>query len=231
MRNYLLIGGSRGIGAAVANILSAQGDEFTVISRSDPGSIAGLNQHIPRDVILDDLSDIDVGKSIDGLVYLPGTINLKPFRSLKTSDFEEDFKVNVLGAVKVLKTFFPHLKKGHLPSVVMYSTVAVNQGMPFHSSVASAKGAVEGLVKSLAAEWAPTIRVNGIAPSLTDTDLASRLLDTQVKKENAEQRHPLRRVGEASDIAAMTCFLLSEKSAWVSGQIIGVDGGLSTLKV
>lgn len=231
MRKYLLIGGSSGIGAAAANILSAQGDEFHMVSRNNPGSMAGLIKHHSRDVLKDDLSDLDVGESLDGLVYFPGTINLKPFRTLKTTDFEEDFKVNVLGAVKVLKTFFPKLKKGHLPSVVMFSTVAVRQGMPFHSSVAAAKGAVEGLVTSLAAEWAPTVRVNAIAPSLTDTELAAGLLDTENKRENAEGRHPLRRVGEPSDIAAMTCFLLSEKAGWISGQVIGVDGGLSNLKV
>lgn len=231
MRNYLLIGGSRGIGAATANILSAQGDQFSIISRTKAPSIPGLRGHFSRDVLKDELSNVDAGESIDGLVYFPGSINLKPFRSLTTEDFQSDLNINIMGAVRTLKTFFPLLKKGKNPAVVLYSTVAVNQGMPFHASVAAAKGAVEGLTKSLAAEWAPTIRVNAIAPSLTDTDLASQLLDSDQKRSNAEKRHPLRRVGKAEDIATLTAFLLSEKSTWLTGQVIGVDGGLSTLKV
>ena len=231
MRTYLLIGGSGGIGAATAKKLSDRGDRYYMVSRTAPEQLSGLIRHFQMDVMKDDLSEIDIDENLDGLVYFPGSINLKPFRGLKEADFQEDFNINLLGAVKVLKTFFNKLKKGNQPSVVLYSTVAVGQGMPFHASVAAAKGAVEGFVRSIAAEWAPTVRVNAIAPSLTDTPLAGRLLDNDTKRENAEGRHPLRRVGTANDIAAMTAFLLSEESGWITGQIMGVDGGLSALKV
>jgi 3-oxoacyl-[acyl-carrier protein] reductase len=231
MRTYLLIGGSRGIGEATAKILSERGDKFFVISRTAPKKLPGLIRHFQLDILKDDLSFLDLGQSLDGLAYFPGTINLKPFRTLKEEDYLEDFHINVLGAIKALKTFSPLLKKGNSPSVLLYSTVAVVQGMPFHTSVAAAKGAVEGLVRSLAAEWAPTIRVNAIAPSLTDTDLAARLLDSDSKRENANHRHPLKRVGKAEDIASMSAFLLSGDAGWISGQVIGIDGGLSSLKI
>ncbi len=231
MRKYLLIGGSRGIGAETARILTQQGDQFYMISRSEPPQSSGLIEHYKADILKDDPGNIFKAEELDGLVYFPGSINLKPFRSLDWEDFQSDLDINLRGAVKCLKTYFPALRKGQNPSVVLYSTVAVGQGMPFHASVAAAKGAVEGLVRSLAAEWAPTIRVNAIAPSLTDTDLAAGLLDSEQKRENSKKRHPLREIGKAEDIAQMTAFLLSEKSGWISGQVMGVDGGLSTLKV
>ncbi|TVR79851.1 MAG: SDR family oxidoreductase [Saprospirales bacterium] len=231
MRNYLLIGGSRGIGAATSKLIHQNGDRYSILSRTVPSFQEGMKRHFQLDVIKDSLEGLEVGKTLDGLVYFPGTINLKPFRSLKEEDFIEDFQVNLLGAVKALKAFFPLLRKGNQPSVVLYSTVAVGQGMPFHASVAAAKGAVEGLMRSLAAEWAPTIRVNAIAPSLTGTSLAEKLLDSDQKRENADKRHPLRKIGQPEDIAEITAFLLSDKSSWITGQLIGVDGGLSTLKV
>jgi 3-oxoacyl-[acyl-carrier protein] reductase len=231
MRKYLLIGGSRGIGAETAKLLSEQGDQFYMISRSEPPVFSGLIQHYEADVLEDDLESVFQTDELDGMVYFPGSINLKPFRGLEMEDFESDLAINLKGAVKCLKAYFSALKKGKDPSVVLYSTVAVGQGMPFHASVAAAKGAVEGLTRSLAAEWAPTIRVNAIAPSLTDTDLAAGLLDSDKKRENAEKRHPLRRVGKTKDIANLTGFLLSDRASWISGQVLGVDGGLSTLKI
>ncbi|MCB0643299.1 MAG: SDR family oxidoreductase, partial [Phaeodactylibacter sp.] len=146
-------------------------------------------------------------------------------------DFQQDFEINVLGAVKVLKAARKALVKAGNASVVLYSTVAVGQGMPFHASVAASKGAVEGLARSLAAEWAPKVRVNCIAPSLTDTPLAAGLLSNAAKREASDKRHPLRRVGQPEDIAAMTTFLLSDKGNWISGQVLGVDGGMATLRV
>jgi NAD(P)-dependent dehydrogenase (short-subunit alcohol dehydrogenase family) len=169
---------------------------------------------------------------LDGIVYLPGTINLKPFRSLKEQDYIYDFQVNVLGAVKTIKANLQRLKKSsNYPSIVLVSTVAVSQGMPFHTSVAASKAAIEGITRSLAAELAPKIRVNCVAPSLTDTPLAEKLLNSESKIENSKDRHPLREIGEPEDIASMITFLLSNKSKWMTGQILHVDGGLSSLKI
>jgi NAD(P)-dependent dehydrogenase (short-subunit alcohol dehydrogenase family) len=149
---------------------------------------------------------------------------------LKVKDFEKDMQINVYGAIKTIKALLPKLNKND-SSIVMFSTVAVQQGMPFHASVAAAKGAVEGLTRSLAAEFAPGIRVNCIAPSLTDTPMAARLLGNDARREASEQRHPLKRIGSPADIAGMATVLLSPESSWMSGQIIGIDGGMSALRV
>jgi NAD(P)-dependent dehydrogenase (short-subunit alcohol dehydrogenase family) len=168
---------------------------------------------------------------IDGVVYCPGTINLKPFHRISIADFKQEMEVNFYGAIRLLQACLKGLKKSSSPSVVLYSTVAVQTGMGFHAGIASAKGAVEGLTRSLAAEWAPNkIRVNAIAPSLTETPLASALLSTPEKKEASDKRHPLGRVGRPEDIAEATVFLLSEKSSWMTGQILHLDGGMSHLK-
>jgi NAD(P)-dependent dehydrogenase (short-subunit alcohol dehydrogenase family) len=165
------------------------------------------------------------------VVYAPGTINLKPFHRISMDDFKKEMEVNFFGAVRVLQACLKGLKKSSTPSVVLYSTVAVQTGMGFHAGIASAKGAIEGLTRSLAAEWAPSkIRVNAIAPSLTETPLASALLSTPEKKEASDKRHPLGRIGSSEDIAASTVFLLSPQSSWMTGQILHVDGGMSTLK-
>jgi len=231
-KTYLIAGGSSGIGLALVKKLTAAGHHVTVISRTG-GNLAGLPNvtHLQKDLLTDDISDSELPDALDGAAYCPGSINLKPFRSLKPDAFLEDFNINLLGAVKVLQAAHKALKKAGHPSVVLFSTVAVGQGMPFHASVAAAKGAVEGLARSLAAEWAPNIRVNCIAPSLTDTPLAARLLSSDEKKEAAGTRHPLKRVGTAEEIASFAHFLLSQESGWMSGQVIGLDGGMSTLRV
>ncbi|WP_332911160.1 SDR family oxidoreductase [Algoriphagus boritolerans] len=168
---------------------------------------------------------------IDGVVYCPGTINLKPFHRISIADFQNELEVNFFGAVRVLQACLKGLKKSSSPAVVLYSTVAVQTGMGFHAGIASAKGAVEGLTRSLAAEWAPSkIRVNAIAPSLTETPLASALLSTPERKEASDKRHPLGRIGTSGDIAEATVFLLSPKSSWMTGQILHIDGGMSNLK-
>lgn len=231
-KTYLIAGGSSGIGLALVKKLTAGGHHVTVISRTGD-RLASLPNvtHLQKDVLTDDISDSELPEALDGVAYCPGSINLKPFRSLKPDAFLEDFNINVLGAVKVLQAAHKALKKTEHPSVVLFSTVAVGQGMPFHASVAAAKGAVEGLARSLAAEWAPNIRVNCIAPSLTDTPLAARLLSSDEKKEAAGTRHPLKRVGTAEEIASFAQFLLSQESSWMSGQVVGLDGGMSTIRV
>lgn len=225
-KNILLIGGSSGIGLATAKLLT-ESHEVYIASRSSD-SLTRLDiHHLPFDVTTDDLSTLDLPAELSGLVYCPGSINLRPFKGLKPEAFEADFQINVMGFVKSLQAVLPKLTTNS--SVVLYSTVAVKVGMPFHASVAASKGALEGLGKSLAAELAPKTRVNIIAPSITNTPLADRFLNNEAKMEKSAQRHPLKRVGEASDIAAMTRFLLSDDSSWMTGQILGLDGGMSTL--
>ena len=225
-KNILLIGGSSGIGLATAKLLT-ESHEVYIASRSSD-SLTGLDiHHLPFDVTTNDLSTLDLPAELSGLVYCPGSINLRPFKGLKPEAFEADFQINVMGLVKSLQAVLPKLTTNS--SVVLYSTVAVKVGMPFHASVAASKGALEGLGKSLAAELAPKTRVNVIAPSITNTPLADRFLNNEAKMEKSAQRHPLKRVGEASDIAAMTRFLLSDDSSWMTGQILGLDGGMSTL--
>jgi len=225
-KNILLIGGSSGIGLATAKLLT-ENHEVYIASRSSD-SLTGLDiHHLPFDVTTDDLSTLDLPAELSGLVYCPGSINLRPFKGLKPEAFEADFQINVMGFVKSLQAVLPKLTTNS--SVVLYSTVAVKVGMPFHASVAASKGALEGLGKSLAAELAPKTRVNVIAPSITNTPLADRFLNNEAKMEKSAQRHPLKRVGEADDIAAMTRFLLSDDSSWMTGQILGLDGGMSTL--
>ncbi len=232
-KNFVVIGGSKGIGQAIVERLIGQKNKVTVISRNiDDINTNPLIQHIQKDITKDELSPSELPDIIDGLIYCPGSIVLKPFKSLSEEQFSEDFAINCLGAVKSIKASLNALKKSESnPSVLLFSTVAVSQGMPFHASIAAAKGAVEGLTKSLAAEFAPTIRVNCIAPSLTDTSLASKILSSPEKVQAAEQRHPLKAIGNAQDLAGMATFLLSDEAKWISGQIIHVDGGMSTLRV
>jgi 3-oxoacyl-[acyl-carrier protein] reductase len=191
-KQYLIVGGSSGIGLALTEQLLAENHAVWVMSRNEGGLTALPNViHIPVDVVADEIPTDELPDHLDGVVYCPGSITLKPFRSLKPEQFRQDFELNVIGAVKVLQATQKLLKKSESGSVVLFSTVAVGQGMAFHASVAAAKGAIEGLTKSLAAEMAPKIRVNCIAPSLTDTPLAERLLSSPDKKEASDKRHPL----------------------------------------
>ncbi len=228
MDHFIVVGGTSGIGKAISENLNKQGLQVTTISRRAEG-LTGID-HVSLDVIQSEISVERFEGDIKGMVYCPGTINLKPFRSLSIEDFREDWEVNFLGAVKSLKTLLPKIKESR-GSIVLFSTVAVQMGMPFHASIGSAKAAIEGLTKSLAAELAPNVRVNCIAPSLTETPLTERLLSTEERRKASADRHPIGRVGNPEDLAQMACFLLSEQSSWITGQIIGVDGGLSTLRV
>jgi NAD(P)-dependent dehydrogenase (short-subunit alcohol dehydrogenase family) len=223
-KNIVLVGGNSGIGKAVAAQLQENGATIFSYSRTGEGTAA-----VDFSTDFEELPGLpDV---IDGVVYCPVTINLKPFHRISIADFKQEMEVNFYGAIRLLQACLKGLKKSSSPSVVLYSTVAVQTGMGFHAGIASAKGAVEGLTRSLAAEWAPNkIRVNAIAPSLTETPLASALLSTPEKKEASDKRHPLGRVGKPEDIAEATVFLLSEKSSWMTGQILHLDGGMSHLK-
>jgi len=231
-KKYLIVGGSSGIGLSLTRQLYSEHHSVFVGSRT-ADSLEGLDKvhHIPINVLEDEIRIDALPEHLDGVVYCPGSITLKPFRSLKPAQFRKDYELNVIGAVKILQAVQKLLKKGENPSVVLFSTVAVGKGLPFHSSISAAKAAVEGLTKSLAAEWAPKIRVNCIAPSLVETPLAGRLLSSEDKKEASNKRHPLQRFGQPEDIAEMAAFLLSPKSSWITGQIIGIDGGMSTLNV
>lgn len=231
---FVIAGGSKGIGLELVNQLAPQAERVDVWSRSNLESWG--TERVKHSVC--DFADPngalpELPEEIQGAVYCPGTINLRSFRSLQVSDFRQDLEINLLGAVRFLQACQPRLKgrDGNPASVVLFSTVAVQQGMPMHASIAAAKGAIEGLVRSLAAEWAPKIRVNAIAPALTDTPLASRLLSTPEKREAMGSRYPLKRIGLPGELAAAAKFLLSPESSWITGQILAVDGGMSSCRV
>lgn len=224
----LVIGGSKGIGKACTEQLLEAGHEVIVAARTND-EISHLPVEFLELDVLNDVSDLEDLGELNALIYCPGSINLRPFGRLTEEDFKSDFDLNVMGAIKCIQATQKGLKAGN-GSIVLFSTVAVQQGMGFHASVAASKGAVEGLTRSLAAEFAPNIRVNAIAPSLTDTPLASELLANDKKREASEERHPLKRVGNAEEIAAMACHLVSEYGKWISGQVIGIDGGMSRLR-
>ena len=230
--NVLVAGGRSGIGLEIVKRLDRQGCALDVLARAETFDMSSerIRYHacdLSRDNnALDFLPD-----RLHGVVYCPGTIRLKPLSRLSEADFMADWQTNVMGAVRVLKACQNRLKKARRgASVVLFSTVAVAAGMPFHASIAAAKGAVEGLARSLAAEWAPRIRVNVIAPSLTDTGLAADLLDGEAKREAAVQRHPLKRIGTPGEVADLAVFLLGDSAGWITGQVIGVDGGVSALR-
>ena len=230
MKNFVVIGGSSGIGKSLTNQLSNDDAKvFATYNATETESNSnGISYHklnvLDSELNLDFLPD-----TIHGLAYCPGSINLKPFHRLKPESFVEDFKLQVEGAIKVIQGALKNLKAADHASIVLFSTVAVGKGYPFHAQVAASKGAIEGLTRSLAAELAPNIRVNCVAPSLTNTPLASKIISSEDKLQANADRHPLKRIGQPDDIANMAAFLLSDKSSWITGQVFNVDGGMGRL--
>ena len=227
-RTILLIGGNSGIGLATARLLQLEGNSLIAAART-PQPLAALGIPVqPFDAL--NPGPLELPPVLDGLVYFPGSITLKPFHRLTPEDFINDFRINCLAAASVIQAALPALKAAESASVVLFSTIAVKQGLSFHASIAAAKGAVEGLAIALAAEFAPKIRVNTIAPSLTDTPLAGNLLNTEAKKEASAKRHPLQQVGEPEDVAKLVAYLLSPQSKFMTGQVLRPDGGLSSVR-
>ena len=228
MKNILLIGGSTGIGYELSQKLKEDNNIF--ISTRDQEKFNHPNIKTNKLDLDKEFETEWLPEHLDGFVYLPGTINLRPFKGLKPSVFLEDFNINVMGCIKILQKLLPKIQAAENPSIVMFSTVAVKIGMPFHSSVSSSKGAIEGLTRSLAAEFAPKIRVNAIAPSILDTPLAEKVLNSETKLENSRNRHPMKEIGSPKDISEVVKFLLEDNSNWMTGQIIPFDGGMSSVK-
>lgn len=228
MANFLIIGGSSGIGKALSEMLSEEHQIFASYNKNEIShkSINYFHFNTNENLNISALPD-----TLHGFCYCPGVINLKPFSRFSEDNFIEDYKIQVIGAVKTLQSVLPRLKTAEQASVLFFSTVAVQTGFPFHSLVSASKGALEGLTKALAAELAPKIRVNCIAPSLTNTSLAGNILNSQEKIDANAQRHPLKKIGKPNEIAAAAAFLLTDKASWITGQILHIDGGISTIKL
>lgn len=227
MKNILIIGGSKGIGNAIL-FQQLENNQVHNISRNAPEISDPNLKHYELDVLKDTLPDIE---NIDVLIYCPGSINLKPIGSLSIDDFRNDFEINVIGAVKSIQKYLPVLKKGTNPSIVLFSTVAAKLGMPFHASIATAKAGVEGLVKSLGAELASVVRVNAIAPTITETTLAAGILRNDRMKENMMERHPMKNYLKPEEVAGMANYLISDDAKSISGQVFEMDYGIVTFKL
>ena len=227
MKKILVIGGSKGIGKAIIASLIEKNNIIN-LSRTAPSLTHENLTHYNCDILSDELPQLE---AVDTLIYCPGSINLKPISRLKLDDFRADFEINVVGAVKAIQQYLPLLKRGNTPSILLFSTVASKLGLPYHASVAAAKSGVEGLVKSLGAELAPTIRVNAIAPTVTDTDLASKLLRNERMIESITERHPLKKFLNPAEVADMATFLTSESASSISGQIFQMDCGIVSFKL
>lgn len=230
MKNYVVIGGSSGIGEAIVTTLEAQGENVIATYNTKPVTDRQQVKYHHLDITTDSLDLETLPEEIHGLAYCPGSINLKPFHRFKEEDLMADFNLQVIGATKTIKQILPRLKKAEGASIVLFSTVAVQTGFTFHTQVAISKGAIEGLTRALAAEFSPSIRVNAVAPALTQTGLAGKLLSTPEKIQHHADKNPLKKIGSPQDIADAAIYLLTDKSSWVTGQIINVDGGYGRIK-
>ncbi len=227
MKNIVIIGGSKGIGNAILK-LAIENNKVINISRNLPEISHPNLTNFQLDVLASELPDIE---QVDVLIYCPGSINLKPIMSLGIDDFRNDFEINVIGAVKSIQKYLSTLKKGTNPSIILFSTVAAKLGMPFHASIATAKSGVEGLVKSLGAELAPTVRVNAIAPTITETSLSAAILRNDRMKENMIERHPMKGYLNPEEVAGMANFLMSDSAKSISGQVFEMDYGIVSFKI
>lgn len=227
MKNIVIIGGSKGIGNAIL-LQQLETNKVYNLSRNAPTISHSNLKHFELDVLKDNLPEIE---NIDVLIYCPGSINLKPINSLSMDDFRNDFEINVIGAVKVIQKYLPALRKGNNPSIVLFSTVATKLGMPFHASIATAKAGIEGLVKSLGAELASVVRINAIAPTITETTLAAGILRNDRMKENMMERHPMKNYLKPEEVASMANYLISDDAKSISGQIFQMDYGIVTFKI
>jgi len=231
MNNYLIVGASSGIGLSLAQLLNQQGHKvYGTFNKTAVNENAGIQYH-KLNVLEDEINLDFLPDNIHGIAYCPGSINLLPFKQIKPTAFLQDYELQVVGAVKTIQHILPKLKATGNSSITLFSTVAVQTGFNFHSQVAASKGAIEGLTKALAAEFAPTIRVNAIAPSITKTPLAEKFLNNDKKIEANEKRHPLKKIGAPEDVANLAAYLMSEQAKWLTGQIITIDGGISSLRV
>jgi NAD(P)-dependent dehydrogenase (short-subunit alcohol dehydrogenase family) len=227
MKNIVIIGGSKGIGSAIL-LQQLESNMVYNISRNSPDITHPNLKHYSLDVLQEALPEIE---NIDTLIYCPGSINLKPIGSLSIDDFRNDFEINVIGAVKTIQKYLPVLKKGTNPSIILFSTVAAKLGMPFHASIATAKAGVEGLVKSLGAELASVVRINAIAPTITETSLAAGILRNDRMKENMVERHPMKGYLKPEEVASMANYLISDQAKSISGQVFEMDYGIVTFKI
>ena len=226
MKNFLIIGGTKGIGKAIVEEV-IEHNKITCLSRNNTDFVHKNYSHVKFDALSDDLPDLD---SIDCLIYCPGSINLKPISTLSLNDFRNDFELNVIGAVRSIKKYLPLLKKSETASILLFSTVATKLGMPYHASVSVAKSGIDGLVKTLGSELAPKVRINAIAPTITNTDLASKILRNEKVVENMVERHPLKMILSPKEVAKMASFLVSEDASSISGQIFNMDAGIVSFK-
>ena len=232
----LILGATGSIGSSLARKIVDDGGEVHLTGR-DESILTDLASELNAtftvcDVLEENFSEKifnDLGESpINGLAYCVGSIDLKPLKLTKKSDFMQSFNLNLISATEVIKSLADNLKKNK-GSIVLFSTVAVKQGFPNHAIVSSAKGAIEGLTLALAAEFAPNVRVNCIAPSLTNSKISNFLLKNEKVAEGIAKMHPMKRIGEGGDSASVAKFLLTDESSWITGQILGVDGGRSSV--
>ncbi len=230
-KNFVVVGGSKGIGLGITKGLISRGHRVTVLSRTaeNISSLSNVTHHV-FDVTTDEVDKSWLPESIDGVAYCPGSINLRSFRALKPEVFREDFELNVVGAIRVLQASLAGLKKNGNSSVLLFSTVAVTQGMHAHASIAASKGAIEGLTRTLAAEFSPHTRVNCLAPALTDTPMTEKFFSDPEKAKSLGEKYPLGRTGTVADLTSAGIFLLDGESGWITGQVWGVDGGMSSVR-